>query len=268
MNDLSYHVQSWYLNEPTLVFGKGFLHINPKAGLTLYGPLTKSDSDSVLRSTKVGLIGSGESVHLAQRFIKSCSEEVGNKGQDPILFPDFPGLRRTLNCEVELSDSWTQIMSEREIDSATEPESFNEKVERTANLFLEKIQNLSRIEPRVDVVVCTIPQEIEKKAVRKKFGRPLTFGEKKLRKTVIDHARSGQTLLQPLEPQILDFLPGGGNLRRKIKAQSMRYGLPTQLLLQSTLAGVGKQDPATVAWNFSVALYYKAGIYPLARGVS
>jgi len=88
----------------------------------------------------VGLIGSAESVHLAQRFIKSCSAEVSNKGQDPILFPDFPGLRHTLNCEVELCDSWTQIMSEREIDSATEPESFNEKLERTTNLFLEKVR--------------------------------------------------------------------------------------------------------------------------------
>jgi hypothetical protein len=254
--------QSWYLNEPTLIFGKRFSHINPKAGLTLYGPFTKGDSDNVVRSIKVGLIGSGESVHLAQRFISSCSGEVSNKGADPILFPDFPGLRNCLNCEVKLSDSWNQVMSEREINFSTDPESFNQKVDRTADLFVQKVENLSRIEPRVDVILCTIPQKIEKCTVNRGIERPLTSDERKLRKTVIDHARSGQMLLQPLEPQVIDFLPGGGNLRRKIKAQTMRFGLPTQLILQSTLMGEEKQDPATVAWNLSVALYYKAGDIP------
>jgi hypothetical protein len=211
---------------------------------------------------KVGLIGSGESVHLAQRFINSCSSEVNNRGEDPILFPDYPGLKNALKCNVELSDSWTQVISEREIDSAIETQSFNENVDRTAELFVQKIENLSRVEPTVDVIVCAIPKRIERRVLKKGPELPLTPNQKKLRKTVIDHARSGQTLLEPLEPQVLDFLPGGGNLRRKIKAQTMKFGIPTQLLLQSTLTGVGKQDPATVAWNFTVALYYKAGDVP------
>jgi hypothetical protein len=254
---------SWYLNEPTLVFGHGSLHIDPKSGLTLYGPLTRDNSDDFsLRLIKVGLVGSGESVHLAQRFINSCSSEISTRGVDPILFPDYPGLKKALKCNVQVSDAWTQVISEREINSAIETESFNENVERTGRLFLQKIENLSHVEPSVDVIVCAIPQRIEKRVLRRKLELPLTPDQKKLRKTVIDHARSGQTLLQPLEHQILDFLPGGGNLRRKIKAQSMKFGIPTQLLLQSTLTAVGKQDPATMAWNFTVALYYKAGDIP------
>lgn len=31
--------QGWYIPEPLLVFGDGKTHIDPKVGLTLYGPL-------------------------------------------------------------------------------------------------------------------------------------------------------------------------------------------------------------------------------------
>src|SRR5690606_21860487 len=56
------------------------------------------------------------------------------------------------------------------------------------------------------------------------------------------------------------------NLRRGLKAESMRCGIPTQLVwprtLQLTESGGGVQDIATRAWNFVTALYHKAGGSP------
>ncbi len=43
----------------------------------------------------------------------------------------------------------------------------------------------------------------------------------------------------------------------------MPAGLPTQMVWQSTLGDAAQnQDPATLAWNFFTALYYKAGRIP------
>jgi hypothetical protein len=48
-----------------------------------------------------------------------------------------------------------------------------------------------------------------------------------------------------------------------LKAHAMATDLPTQLMWDSTLRrSRGTQDPATVAWNFFTAVYYKAGNIP------
>jgi hypothetical protein len=50
------------------------------------------------------------------------------------------------------------------------------------------------------------------------------------------------------------------DLRRALKAAAMKWGIPIQILTHRTLEGksVDLQDPATRAWNFCTAQYYKA----------
>ena len=54
------------------------------------------------------------------------------------------------------------------------------------------------------------------------------------------------------------------NLRRAIKARSMRWGAPIQSLQRRTVLGRGQelQEKATRAWNFCTAQYYKADGIP------
>ena len=61
------------------------------------------------------------------------------------------------------------------------------------------------------------------------------------------------------------------NLRRGIKAEAMRFEMPTQLVWPRTLrltdddakpGETASQDVATRAWNFTTALYHKAGGSP------
>src|SRR6266850_4631057 len=67
-----------------------------------------------------------------------------------------------------------------------------------------------------------------------------------------------------------DEEPVHQNLRRAIKADAMKFGIPTQLVWPRTLeliprTAVGErqvQDIATRAWNLLTALYYKAGGSP------
>lgn len=68
-----------------------------------------------------------------------------------------------------------------------------------------------------------------------------------------------------------DEEPVHQNLRRAIKADSMKFGMPTQLVWPRTLELVARtvtagerqvQDIATRGWNLLTALYYKAGGSP------
>jgi hypothetical protein len=54
------------------------------------------------------------------------------------------------------------------------------------------------------------------------------------------------------------------NLRRGLKARSMRWGVPIQIIWEDVLSGkrASLQDKATRAWNFATALYFKCGGVP------
>lgn len=56
---------------------------------------------------------------------------------------------------------------------------------------------------------------------------------------------------------------GGFDIHHALKAHAMRFALPTKIVWEDHLRGQGlTQDPASMAWNFFTALYYKAGNVP------
>ena len=59
----------WNIQEPSLIFGDGKTHVDPKLGLTLYGPLKTSEGKPTPPlSINVGIIGTGKTVGLAKQF--------------------------------------------------------------------------------------------------------------------------------------------------------------------------------------------------------
>jgi hypothetical protein len=55
------------------------------------------------------------------------------------------------------------------------------------------------------------------------------------------------------------------NFRRYLKAKAMQYNVPIQIVRDRIVKPTSEmQDPATIAWNFFTALYYKASGTPWA----
>ena len=75
----------------------------------------------------------------------------------------------------------------------------------------------------------------------------------------------GETAEQILSDEITTT-----DLWKKIKADSMKFGIPTQIAWPSTLCSKNelvkklnqRQDDSATAWNFAVALYYKGSGFP------
>ena len=66
-----------YIPEPLLIFGNGETHIDPKIGLTLHGPLAIGDSNQPTpTSINVGIVGTGETVDSATKFLGWLTGEV------------------------------------------------------------------------------------------------------------------------------------------------------------------------------------------------
>lgn len=263
---------SFYIDEPKLVFFNGGSSVDPKAGLDEFGPFGFDQANPTI---KVGIIGTGDSIQAALNMLESWRTRVSpgfnkKKPYDPVLFPHFPGNTRQsgFRCEFLTKPAWQRVLTELELRAHLENGSSREKLRAFVNLIVRECEALAAPEDVPDVVIITIPTVAEKE-----FGPAGYISLDRLPHKVPKKVRKnpsvpGQMTLplvfQESDDGIPDEVPDGYyNLHHAIKATCMRFDFGTQMIWQSTLNGKGvTQDPASIAWNLSAAIYYKAGNVP------
>jgi hypothetical protein len=261
---------SGMISEPLLMFGGGHKHVDPKTGLALYGPYSlQGHIRAPLRSVTVGIVGPSAMTADAEAWLQACQGMLTNDGSQPFLYPHFPGFNQSapFQCELVYGDTWRESIKESSIQMATAPEEFEERVRNVVRLYTEAIEVLSSRDPKPDVILCCIPQDvIDKCTVQKRRpARSASKSRKVLRRTSLQ-----MDLFDAGEGGLEEEDWGHQNLRRGLKADAMQYGIPTQLVWPRTLrigrasdnSGQRTQDIATRAWNFTTALYHKAGGSP------
>jgi hypothetical protein len=252
--------------EPLLLFGGHRSHIDPKTGLSLYGPYTVSDQERPpLTSITVGFVGPSTLLTAARDWIARCQGAVLNDGSQPFLYPHFPGFSAEFpfQCGLILGDSWREVLNDVKLASALRNPDRAKRISEVAEVYVAGVRNLSERQPKPTVVICVIADTTAEKC----------------REGILSHNRSNkppksaeslQQLLFALEPTERNNDRDDStsdthhDLRRALKAEAMAFGIPTQILLEETLRpGTGRrQDAATTAWNFFTALYHKADGHP------
>jgi hypothetical protein len=264
--------ESGNVAEPILAFGGGKQHIDPKTGLALYGPYTVTgQSRPPLTSIIVGVVGPAAMLSDARQWLSACSGMLTNDGSQPFLYPHFPGFNDTapFQCQIIAGETWSEAIKGSDVESALRPKDFYDRVKAVADLYIRAISVLAARDPRPAVILCCIPQEvIDVCTVRK--HRPLPKRELSTwERKALQRLRDGQSFLfTEFDPSALEEEVTHQNLRRAIKAEAMQFGIPTQLVWPPTLSMIDhagqarRQDIATRAWNFTTALYHKAGGSP------
>jgi hypothetical protein len=234
------------IDEPELEFGTG-KHIDIRFGLRNYGPLDFNEQ-SAPKQINVGIVGTPETIEGVAKWMEKCRARIPAKAsRQPHLFSDFPGFTAEGNLQSSTYTSTT-------IQSSISPTVFrklregkgNAAVEKAVESFLEHIQSLST--KNAKVIICALPTEL-------------------IQVTRIP-VESEQAESGPAPPAAKESVPDFHDL---LKAKSMAFGKPIQLILPSTYDESKRrvqkrrahllkshQDEATRAWNFHVALYYKA----------
>lgn len=268
--------ESGVLPEPNLIFGGGQEHPDPKFGLGLFGPYcTGQQARPVLTSINVGIIGPGAMVSDTERWLEACQNRLSNKGERPILAPMFPGISsdHPFQCSLICTDAGKYIIPQDDLKQALALPSFTERVGRIIEIYSKGIETLDQRDPRPNIVLCCLPQEIVDNCTVKKtksgdLKRKKTSVEKRSLKKTLE---TGQGFLfSSMDPTHMDNedLITHSNLRRGLKACAMQHDMPTQIVWPRTLSLIDSddvktaQDIATRAWNFVGGLYYKAGGTP------
>ena len=242
-----------HIPEPHLEFNGRFLHPDKKTGLSEYGPYGRTDPALHPEQIRAGIVGTRATAELCERWVDECrtyiESEKTKKRPRPIpehfngddeeeleaivkgLTPDFVGVRSDtpFATTIVTSERWRSYFQDREARVIAERPSAVDRVERATDLVADHIERLATATPHPDVILVALPDVL-------------------------------------LESSTVAQLDGGSwlNLRRGLKARSMKWGVPIQIVREDTLSGkkAGLQDRATRAWNFATALYYKAGGIP------
>lgn len=220
------------LGEPLLEFGTG-THICPRTGIEHMGVYDKRDE---LRRTelRIGVVGRGEGIDLLDEWLEKCRNGIERKKESTLLnlFRGFGGINQSYGFLTRLINSpqYTRTLKKSEISGIVKLASRPERIEQAVDLYYEQIRFLAE-NRSVDVIVCVIPNEMFDSVT-------LSASEDDAEVSEVEH-----------------------NFRRILKARCMHLSTPLQLVREKTilitkLSG-DQQDPATKAWNFCTALYYK-----------
>jgi hypothetical protein len=113
-----------------------------------------------------------------------------------------------------------------------------------------------------DLVVCCIPVSVERRL--SSVQRVMSDLERRAAKAAADKVSSAQIELPfDWEPDETSEDLLRRDLRRALKAQAMRHGIPIQVMTEhGAVDSDSNEAPANRAWNLTVGMYYKAGGIP------
>ena len=193
------------LDEPDLEFAAGSRHVDPRHGITDYGPADAAST--AVRTIRCGVVGTPQAIDGLRRWLDRCRQPIpGKKSRLARLFMPFPGFdtsagfRSTLIFDSRLE----RPLRDRDLTNLA---SLNpaKAVRSAVDLYMEELSILNE-EPGCDVVLVArpddLPEGIQEAGPRR--GR---------------RSRGG--------PATEDF-------RAQLKAEAMRHSHPLQLIRRTT----------------------------------
>ncbi|SFI37328.1 hypothetical protein SAMN04515618_1203 [Collimonas sp. OK307] len=272
-----------FLGEPLLEFGHGQTAEDPHDGLALFGP---AESRSQMPENIV--IGTPQGIGLWREWCAALNAPAAcvDPGRHR-AWPPFPGFN------VAFGAKWPNPIRSYAVDAdslsgASRKADKHDRAFTVANLYMQQLERLSKLDNRPALAVCVVPDEVFEncrpnssvaRANQSDVAR--SRGEVNFLKQAIVDRNNGQSRMFDDEDPVVtaklediaEFEEARGlspDFRRQLKARMMAHELPVQIVKESTLQvtpQVRNGEPGTNPlsdrlWNFSTAVYYKCGAKP------
>lgn len=248
---------------------------DPRDGLALFGPLDEGKPFGI----RFGLIGTQRGIALFRAWATKVQAPVFDQSQSHAR-PMFPGFEAVFRIPWQPEPTIQVEVSQRDIRSCIHLRDGHHRVYQTVDLFrVPIVDSLKQDDRSVDIWFVVIPDEIYK------YGRPKSVVDPDVSiasKTNVSRSLARRLLVQssmfPEDheaalPYYFDI-----NFHHQLKARLLENLVPTQILLESTLAhgedsanhsarrrSLGSMQSA-IAWNLTTTAFYKAGGRPWRLG--
>jgi len=257
------------LPEPFLLFGGRQACEDPKTGLTAFGPYSKTDATRRTQ-IRVGVVGPAEAIDRALHLVEQMGNPIPyDEKNDAMLHPGFPGINEQDPFQIQFVTQpvWCRRLSPSQIAKVECNDDFLSRIGLLVADVANEVEALSKLDSGPDLVLVAMTAGLEAKcrvgiAAYDKAQRDAADDEEDAVEDVIEEVDETADDEDAVEVSAEQSPDTARSFRRGLKAACMQF-LPTQLLWHRTLAGArGVQDLATLAWNLSVALMYKARVIP------
>lgn len=253
------------LEEPVLLFGHGGKHVDPKAGLALYGPAGHPKGGQTPTSITLGFVGSAEAVETAREWSLELNSTFDPDKDNVRLFPPFPGMAKAIGCRLVAPENLVYEIPPKELAAVLEQKSHMKRVFECSRLFVDGLRVLKQKAGPPNVVAFPWSEDVIEKCAGMKGSTALPSALRTFRDDLMAQEDQGQQRLIPLKPDVESLLQTGRspwNLHAQMKTEAMEVGVHVQILEPRTYRGQSQlEDPMTL-WNLATGLYYKAGGIP------
>ena len=252
-------------DEPELEFRYHQRTMDPRDGLSLFGPFDTDGPTGLTLSYIV--IGSDEGIAKFEDWSNAMNKPASFAPKANLrLWPPFPGF------EAAFCSRWSNIPVQaypldraRLIKASRHPEK-HERAFRVVDFYLRQLVIASKLDENIGVAICVVPEEVWQNCrpeshVANPIGQDVSSKRIKGR-------RAGQLeFLDNFDREQYELSP---DFRRQLKARSMKYEIPLQILRETALPltdhnrfGQRQLTPLSDRmWNIGTALYYKCGGKP------
>lgn len=260
-----------FLKEPLIEFHYGQKLEDPHNGLSLFGPYD-ADLPSHPRNITYGLIGTENGISLLEEW----SSEIMNKPvmgdtENKKLWPPFPDFNVAFDSRWPGKPAWQFQLDREELIRISHHRDPYHRAFEVVCKYLEGFDVLRKRDEAFSVIICVVPDEIWKYC-RPKSRVDNSWGYLPT-KYVMEQFKKGQLTIEDYwgnrDGLSTDKYFFSVDFRRQIKARTLTYNIPIQIIRESTLVISSSEDNgrgltclSDRAWNLSTALYYKAGGKP------
>lgn len=257
-----------HLNEPKIVFGYDQAMVDPRDGLTLFGPFSRNRMEGQIN---VGMIGPEVSRKRLIAYLKRIHQPVFSSEPD-IARPYFPGLEAAFNIYVNFNNVKEIDVPDEDIKKYIHYTDGYQRVFNLVNLYSDRLLQYQREEEiPVPVWFVIIPETVYLHGRPKSKAAPSSQNVRiGLRKE--DRSPKLNFLFDDLnklkEAYLYDV-----HFHNQLKAKLLAGKIVTQVIRESKIAyqelwsselkirAEEKFDTAK-AWNIATSLYYKSGGLP------
>lgn len=225
----AFRIRAKYLKEPELLFGDGGECVDPRLGISTFGPESIGSARHPT-TIRIGLIGTADTIAATREWLTRVRDGVSINADEQA----FPGMRgdRGFSCEISFSNDWDEQLTRSELKLIKDIRAPRERFERGHALLADKMRLICSRDTTPDILVIALPPGFVRST------------------RVADYWERGRGQVHR-------------DLRRNLKATAMKLGMPTQIILGRTVhGGRGVDLEERRAWNLFTAMYFKAGGIP------
>ncbi len=258
----------YYLKEPELKFAYNQSVVDPRDGLTLFGPYDKGKVSDL----SVGIIGTADGIVKCKNWLTKIQRPVFHPTHD-IAKPFFPGFDSAFFVSMNMESIPTLQIDDSTLDSLYKYSDSHIRVAEIVDLYINKLHEYlkeNEKQPRLWFVI--IPNKVytlcrPKSIVPKKGSIKVGFSDDYSRKVVsmFENEEAGRWR------KAYDY---ENHFHNQLKIKLLNQRILTQIIREDTIAFEDKpnvtpkklktyQNQVTaITWNLANSIYYKAGGIP------